>query len=149
MICFEKRTKCKVLYATFSGRNSARLCDNKRTTLHDFVHRFSHFFYFSWISNVQLIKFNHKCTDTIILGLTYLCIKVGGRSTFSWKVIFCDICVQFHLWTVVLLWHDWHHRLQQIATREGGMVVVFRLFPKPVNLHVHVPQKRSVIGFKP
>ena len=50
------------MYVALSGWNSARICDTTRGQLSiDFVHRFSICFYFSWISIVLLIKFNHKC----------------------------------------------------------------------------------------
>ena len=50
------------MYVTLSGWNSARMCDITRGQLSiDFVHRFSQFFNFSWISMVLLIKLIHKC----------------------------------------------------------------------------------------
>ena len=53
---------CKVVYVALSGWNSARICDITIGQLSiDFVHRFSQFFIFSWISIVLLIKFIHEC----------------------------------------------------------------------------------------
>ena len=53
---------CTFVYVALSGWNSARICDITRGQLSiDSVHRFSQFFFFSWISIVLLIKFIHKC----------------------------------------------------------------------------------------
>ena len=77
-----KRTNCaKFCMSPSLERNYARICDITRGQLAiDFVHRISRFFFFlSWISIVQLIKFKHKCNAQIILALTYPSIKVEGR----------------------------------------------------------------------
>ena len=60
---FKEKGLCKVVYVALSGWNSARISDITRGQLSiDFVHRFSQFYNFSWISILHLIKFIHKCT---------------------------------------------------------------------------------------
>ena len=59
------------------------LCDITRGQLSiDFVHRFSQFFVFSWISIVLLIMFIHKCMHIHLSPITYLSIKEEGRYIF-------------------------------------------------------------------
>ena len=70
------------MYVALSRRNYATIYDITREQLFiDFVHRISQFFS-SWISIVQLIKFNHKCMHNQLSPNIYLSIKVEGRCIF-------------------------------------------------------------------
>ena len=54
-------------------------------------------FNFSWISIVQLIKFNHKCMRNHLSPNIPTCkYKSRGKMHFHEKLKFCEICVQFH-----------------------------------------------------
>ena len=73
----------------------AGICNTTRKQLSiDFVHRF--FTFFSWISIVWLIKFNHKYMHNH-LRPNISKYKRREKNTFSWKVKLCEIYVQFHL----------------------------------------------------
>ena len=65
--------------------------NNSPLTLHIEFHNFC----FSWISIVQLIKFNHKCMHNH-LSPNIPKHKSRGKMHFHEKWKICEICVQFH-----------------------------------------------------